>query len=49
MHTPTAKKQMELRDSFGKIGRRIQAPKEVAILHTDQQSQLTWTLGVLRG
>jgi hypothetical protein len=39
---------MELRDSDGRIGRRIAAPKEIANPQEDQQNQLNWMLGALR-
>jgi hypothetical protein len=48
MQTPTAKQWMELGDSYGRIGGRIASPKEIGTPQKDQQSQLTWTLRVLR-
>jgi hypothetical protein len=39
---------MELGDSYGRIGRRFQALKEIVIPQEDQQSQLTWPLRALR-
>jgi hypothetical protein len=38
---------MELRDSYGRIEGKIASPKGDRISHENQQSQLTWTLGVL--
>jgi hypothetical protein len=46
MQTPTAKQQMQLRDSYGRMGKKFR--KEIGTLQEDQQSQLTWTLGALR-
>ena len=46
--TPTAKQWMELGNSYGRIGGRIEALKGIGIPQEDQQGQLTWTLGVLR-
>jgi len=39
---------MMLGDSFGKMGRRIAHTKEKRNSKKDKESQLTWTLGVLR-
>ena len=45
---PIAKQWMELGDSYGRVGRRIAAPKGMETPQEDQQSQLTWILGALR-
>ena len=36
---------MELWESYGRVGRRIEGPKEDRTSQEDQLSQLTWTLG----
>ena len=48
MQTPTAKQWMEIVDSYGRIGRRIEAQKGIETPQEDQQCQLTWTIGALR-
>ena len=48
MQTPTAKQWMEFRDSYGRIGGRITAPKGIRTPQEGQQNQLSWTLGPLR-
>jgi hypothetical protein len=40
---------MELADSYGKIGGKIAAPKVIGTPQENQQNQLIWTLGALRG
>jgi hypothetical protein len=39
---------MELGDSYGRIGGRIVATKEIGTPHEGQQNQLTWILGALK-
>jgi hypothetical protein len=48
MQTPTAKQWMGLGDSYRRRGGRIAALKGIGTPQEDQQSQLTWTLRVLR-
>jgi hypothetical protein len=38
---------MEIGDSYERIGGMMAAPEEIVNLQEDQQSQLTWTLGML--
>jgi hypothetical protein len=39
---------MELGDSYGRIREGLWAPNRIGTPQNNQQSQLTWTLGVLR-
>jgi hypothetical protein len=39
---------MELGDSYGRVRGKITAPKGIGTPQEDQQSQLTWTVEVLR-
>jgi hypothetical protein len=48
MQTPTVKQWMELGNTYGKIGGRIATWKGIGTPQEDKQSQLTWTLGLLR-
>jgi hypothetical protein len=48
MQTTTAKHWMEFGNTYGRTGGRIKVPMGIGTPQEDQQSQLTWTLGVLR-
>jgi hypothetical protein len=39
---------MELRKSYGRVGRKSEEPKEDRVSKEDQKSQLTWTFGAPR-
>lgn len=45
MQRSTAKEEIGFPESYGRVGGRIEDPKETDTPQEDHQSQLTWTLG----